>query len=284
RDLGAATQPLDSFLGFRISPDGRRVAEAIMSPDGIGFIAMHEPARGIHTPFTTGPVARWNPVWSPDGRRVTFAASSGAPPDIVIKSLDDPGPGQLVLHTGDALVPTDWSPDGRLLLIDVGRIGRPGLDRDLWVLPLAGERKPVALLETTFDEGNAVFSPDSRSLAFVSDESGRPEVYVQAFRVDSPALYGERRRVSTAGGVAPRWSRDGRELFFVSGDNQLMSAAVRGGEIARPAPLFRVRTADFEVSPDGRRFLVRVPSGDGIPTAITVVVNWPASLAGRGVR
>ncbi len=182
----------------------------------------------------------------------------------------------------------DVSPDGKSLVYI--RLGQGGVF-NVWMLPLSGGGKPTALLESAFNKREVRFSPDGKFLAMISSESGRPEVYVTSF--PGP---GERVRVSTGGARHLRWSRDGRELFYISSDQSLISVPVRTSpalELGAATPLFSIRkggtesgaldrgiTSGFDVSPDGKRFLIVFPEvlGDELP--LTVVVNW-ASEAGK---
>jgi dipeptidyl aminopeptidase/acylaminoacyl peptidase len=150
---------------------------------------------------------------------------------------------------------------------------------DLWILPLFGDRKPFPFLNTPSYEKEVRFSPDGRWLAYVSDESGKNEVYIQSFQKS-----GEKRTISTAGGSQPVWRRDGKELFYLAADNRLMVVPVKVGssfESGVPAALFRIDPAvehAYDVTSDGQRFLVNtnVTRAESLP--ITVVVNWTASL------
>jgi hypothetical protein len=150
---------------------------------------------------------------------------------------------------------------------------------DLWTLPLSGEPTPSPLVQSPFDEQGARFSPDGRYVAYYSNESGRYEVYVAPFPVS-----GGKTRVSVGGGRRPHWSRDGRELFYLS-DDGLVSVPVRLGpsvEPGAPALLFAVKGSstwlDFDVSSDGRRFLAVVPEFIADAQPLTVVLNWPAEI------
>ena len=149
---------------------------------------------------------------------------------------------------------------------------------DIWILPLAGDRKPFPFLRTPFDEGPALFSPDGRWIAYNSDETGRNEIYVAPF--PGP---GGKWQVSSDGGSNPRWRRDGTELFYVSPDQKVMAVGVRAGpgfKSAAPVPLFAARFLNhlyYDVSADGQRFLVETEVPEE-PTPLTLVVNWTAGL------
>ena len=180
--------------------------------------------------------------------------------------------------------PTDWSRDGRLVLYYELT---PDTQRDLWVLPVAPDGKPEAgakartYLRTRFNESQGRFSPEPspRWVAYTSDESGRDEVYIQAF----PEPRGKF-QISTGGGRYPEWSPDGRELFYVSADGKLIEAGLKMGTDSvtpsTPHELFAVPRGDtrqpYAVAPDGKRFLVQIPAGGSQP--LEVVVNWPALL------
>jgi hypothetical protein len=166
-------------------------------------------------------------------------------------------------------------------LYSAGISDAAGQQRDLFVLPLSGNRKPFPFLQTPFREDRSSFSPDGRWVAYGSDESGRFEVYVAPF--PGP---GGKRQLSTAGGGWPRWRRDGREIFYLAADNTLMTAEVNGRgsafDVGRVTPLFKVNTFrvgnPYDVSADGQRFLINTPKAEASAVPITVVVNWTAGL------
>ena len=152
----------------------------------------------------------------------------------------------------------------------------PSRATHLWAVTVAGDREPIAIAQTSFQETNGRFSPDSGWISFQSNETGRAEIYVQRF----PGA-GGKGQVSTNGGTDPKWRRDGREIFFLAPDNRLMSVSISlpqdGSQIqlGNPAPLFTLPSAsDYAVTPDGQRVLVNVPSGEATVPPITVVLNW----------
>ena len=161
----------------------------------------------------------------------------------------------------------------------------PKTNGDIWVLPLEGDRKPFPLLHTEFSEKDPKFSPNGKWIAYSSDESGRGEIYVQSF----PDL-NNRKQVSTAGGANPEWRRDGRELFYLAADGNLMSVEVKTDgvfEASIPKSLFRIKsprvaTQNYEklytVTPDGERFLVRSAVSQEDPLTINVLTNWEKGL------
>jgi hypothetical protein len=170
--------------------------------------------------------------------------------------------------------PTDWSRDGRYL-IEAGEDPKTG--RDIWVLPLFGDRKPFPYLHSPFNETDGKLSPNMKWLAYVSDETKRNEVYVGTFPKAT-----RKWQISTNGGGPPTWSRDGKELFFISADRKMMAVEVKGGanfDWGVPRVLFDAHiTPDslFDVSKDGR-FLIAVPEQAGV-IPINVVLNWPVAL------
>jgi hypothetical protein len=158
----------------------------------------------------------------------------------------------------------------------------------MWVLPTFGDKKEYLLLNSPFDEHSPQFSPNGRWLAYSSDETGNYEIYVQSFSAGGK-LGADKKRVSTAGGILPVWRRDGSELFFVAADGQMMSSSVKTGgtefEFAAPKALFKthmmswtINFHEYDVSPDGQRFLIGTLIGDAKAPAPTVILNWMAEL------
>jgi Tol biopolymer transport system component len=174
---------------------------------------------------------------------------------------------------------TDWSPDGKNVLYN-GLGEKPGLD--LWVLPLNGDAKPYPLLQSEFLESKGHFSPDGRFFAYVSNESGREEVYIQSF---PPA--GGKWQVSTGGGSQPHWRRDGKELFYISADRKLIAVSVKldgSVEIGASTPLFQIEVSGFnapnryDVTADGQRFLINSPVEVTGQAPFNVILNWTSTL------
>jgi eukaryotic-like serine/threonine-protein kinase len=202
------------------------------------------------------------------------------------------GQDELLLKNEDNKVPNDWSRDGRYVLY-ARQAPSPGSRSELWVLPVAGtaaDRKPSPFLEAAFNVASGQFSPDSRWIAYASDESGRPEIYVQPFPASAA---GGKWLVSSGGGTQPHWRRDGKELLYIAPDGKLMAAEVSTDTAFHPGvprPLFDTRLvtsttnvgiADvfwWDVSPDGKKFLVEMASEENTSSPITVVLNWQAGL------
>jgi dipeptidyl aminopeptidase/acylaminoacyl peptidase len=175
----------------------------------------------------------------------------------------------------------DWSADGRYLVYT--QAGPEG-GTELWLLPTSGDRKPVPFLKTQYNVLQGQVSPDSKWIAYTSNESGRNEIYVQSF----PAG-GGRWLVSSSGGSLARWRRDSKELFYRAPDGRLMATPVRqaakGLEFGTPSPLFRVSEAQgifsypYDLSPDGQKILALVPTQVARDAAsLNVIVNWDAEL------
>jgi Tol biopolymer transport system component len=175
--------------------------------------------------------------------------------------------------------PTAWSPDGRFILY-IRRSPNP----NIWVLPLAGDRKPFPFRETPSSEWPTAFSPDGRWVVYFSNESGRTEVYVSPF--PGP---GEKTLISTAGGIDPRWRQDGKEILYLN-DNKLMAAAVSADrdrfEVGDVKPLFDLPKvgprAAYDVSPDGQRILAVTQKTQAGLAPLTLVMNWPELLKKLG--
>jgi serine/threonine protein kinase len=265
--------PPGNYLSVSIAPDGRRALfDRARSGIGTYDVWSFDLERGTETPVTSEPEPEVYPLWLPDGKSVAYSAvRTSSAPQLFRKDLAT-GKEQELLPGGSFQIAEAVSPDGRFLIYEESS---EHAWFDLWALPLTGGGKPVALLQAPFSKGDLRFSPDGRYLAMITGESGQPEVYVMAY--PGPA---ERIRVSTGGAQGLRWSRDGRELLYVSGDRHMMSVPIKTSpslQIGTPAALFELRGSDwkgFDVSPDGKRFLAIVPKivADELP--LDVIVNW----------
>lgn len=272
-----------TYADVHLSADAKRVAISLADSSAtIRDLWLFDVGRGLRTRFTFDPAQNIAPVWSPDGSRVVFSSNRKGVSDLYLKAASGAGNDELLLSDALNKTPAGWSPDGRFILYNRGRglTGPP--DSDLWILPLLGDRKPYPFLQTRFNEVGGFFSSDGRWIAYVSNESGRNEVYVTPF--PGP---GGKWQISTTGGNFLRWRRDGKEIFYLALDNRLMAAAVNGQgaafEVGDVRPLFTMQVAGprfpYDVSPDGQRFLVNtVANQTSVPTSMTVVVNWMASL------
>jgi Tol biopolymer transport system component len=277
KTLGNAADPV-VYNELELSPDASRLAGSRSDTNGTTDIWVVDLARRSHTRLTLAAGRSVTPVWSPDGSHIAFASAREANFNLYRKAVSGADE-ELLTRSSDDKYPNDWSPDGKFLLYEALNVKSKS---DLWILPLTGERKPVPLLQSQFNESQGQFSPDGRWFAYTSDESGRPEVYVQSFPSG-----GAKSMASKGGGSQPRWRRDGKELFYVSVGSTMAVDVVTGstfqaGEPHRlfNAPFFAgVRTANvhrYAVAPDGQRFLTHV--APVVPEAgpINVVINWQA--------
>jgi len=275
--------PVGDYGDLDISPDGRWVAVS-MSDAARGQnldVWVLDAARGQTSRLTSDRTDEFRPRWLPDNRRVAYQSDHLGFYDLYRRSADGGPEEKMLLDEHDKGI-DDISADGRYALYASATDGPRG---DLWALPLSGKAEPIRLTQTReFTEGMPRFSPDGRWIVFRSDESGRQEIYAQPF----PS--GPKRQVSSGGGDAPVWSRDGTEIFYVAPDGRLNSVgvSVRGAELASsaPQPLFDLRLAgspwldprQYAVAADGQRFLVVRRVEDAGPEALVVVLNWIAGL------
>jgi dipeptidyl aminopeptidase/acylaminoacyl peptidase len=273
-----------------LSPDEKRVAVSVFDPSQrTRDLWLVDVARGMRTRFTLDPADNINASWSPNGSRIVFNSLRGQSLDLYERPSDMSRSEELLFSDNRQNYPFRWTPDGRFLsYISLGGKTQTGI----WVLPLRGgvsgaveERKPIVYLDTEFREEFPQLSSDGRWMAYKSNDSRMNQVFVESFP--------ERRakvQVSIAGGNWPRWRDDNRELFFLSPDNMLMSAAVtmsnsavEVGEIRR---LFRAPTRQpgrtvtfaYDVAADGERFLFIAPTEETANSPITIAVDWLAQL------
>jgi len=273
RRVGAIGGP-GEYVHVAISPDDRRVAfERLDDSSGNGVVWLHDIDRSATTRLSLDASWNWSPVWSPDSARVAFASAPDGKAGIYVKAADGAGAQQPLVITSLLSHPTDWTRDGRSLLLDGAAAGG---NADVWMLPLSGDRKPFPLLQTAFSESEARVSPNGRWLAYTSNESGRSEVYLRSFPEGDT-----KRLVSAAGGRQASWRGDGRELFYRTDAGAMMAVPVNGdGSLAgTPQELFRARIQqsfvgryDYAPTSDGQRFLVNTITNDATPMA-TVIMN-----------
>jgi serine/threonine protein kinase len=258
-------QPYSAEGAIRLLPDGRGALVTRMV-DGSRNVWLVNSETGEKRRITLESSREISGYSAPDGSRVLFASVVNGVAQLFETSVAG-GPATPLLVTPELKEPDDWSADGRYILY-----AAQTRSFDLWALPLTGEKKPIPVAQTDFYEGDGRFSPDSRWIAYVSEESGRPEVYVQAF--PGP---GTRVVVSAEGGSQPAWGADGRELFYMSPDNHLMAIPItfEGSRIdfGKAVELFQVRAGStYAPARDGRRFLINVLLEDSPP--ITILLNW----------
>jgi Tol biopolymer transport system component len=237
--------------------------------------------RGTSSRLITDPYGAHQPGWSPDGRRIVFSSNRLGGLALFVTRSDGSGNPEPVLPGEKAFAyVADWSADGRFLLYEVGRAGNP----DLWILPFDGDRTPYTFLSSPARETQGQFSPDATWIAYTSDESGSPEVYVRRF-----PYTGTKWRISTHGGAQGRWRHDGKELFYLALDGRLMAVDVKASsssfDVGAPHALFVTgitgsfvdRFNQYVVTRDGQRFLVNRSAEDENSAPITVVMHWDAA-------
>jgi serine/threonine protein kinase len=261
-----------------LSPDGRRVAveRTVANETDLSVL---DSVRQIRLPRGSSDTLVRFPVWSRDGNRIAFEAFGSGTIRLGARPSSGGGSEEVLFESPQAKIPTDWSPDGQFLLYFVPD---PKTGTDLWVLPINGARIPVVFLKGESNEVWGQFSPDGHWVAYQSNETRRFEIYVRPF--PGP---GELVPISTEGGVYPRWSRDGKELYYIAPDSKLMavSVSIKNGrfEAGTPTALFMTsrvggganvvgRSQQYDVAGDGR-FLINVEA-DSSPTPITLLVNW----------
>ena len=282
-ETGWMRQPFATSI--RISSDGQKVVADLTDPRvGTSDVWSFDLVRKVASRFTAEVTDESSPVWSPDGSRIVFSSDRAGANDLYVETTDGRQNAELIFSRNGPQVATDWSSDGKWLLVEDNS---RDTGRDLWVLSLDGKREARPIARTRFQEWGGRLSPDDHWMAFVSDESGSSEVYVVPF-IGS----GDKKRISTAGGISPRWSRDGKELFYVSPDSgSIMAVAVSLSPTfaaALPVRLFDLQSANtarrprevgYDVSPDGRSFLLSTPPEQPRPGGIAVVLNWQQELA-----
>jgi eukaryotic-like serine/threonine-protein kinase len=267
------------YAGLALSPDERRVAVTLETgaPENVD-IYLIDIVRNIRSRLTDHPGQDLSPVWSPDGTRIAFQSARAREPIAMRQRLSDGTGGDELLLDGAGnftMSPSGWSKDGFIAYTTRGS--------DVWVLPLSGDRKPFALAATPFIEGQAVFSPDGRWIAYMSNAGGQRDIYVQSFPGPGP-----KSQVSKDGGTHPVWRADSRELFYLAADGTMMAVPVGAGrsfDAEAPRALFpsnawRVSMNQaYAVTKDGPRFLVNaMPQKSSDVAPLTVVVNWAAAI------
>ena len=270
---------VDVYRDLRLSPDASRIAvERVDQEDGSSKVWLLDLERGRSAPLVRDVSRTAQAVWSPDGRRVAFTAT-----DLTVTTLYEMpargGDKTLLFQSTDSLLLSDWSKDGRFLLYAQNA---PSTQDDLWVLPVTPKGEPLLYLRTPSIERQGQFSPDGRWIAYSSDESGVFDVYARRFP-DTGQCW----RVSTGGGGQPVWRADGQELFYLSEQHQLMSAAIVSAAdaliVQPPRPLFELPRGEaldnrsgYAATPDGQRFLFNVQANEPMAARIVanVLLNW----------
>ena len=281
--LGAA----DESTGLQapsVSPDGQRavVHRAFQRNFDIWVMDGTRSSR-----FTFAEARDRFPIWSRDGQRIVFESNRAGHRDLYQKSSSGTGPEALLVQSQQDKIATDWSTDGRLILY---QSTDPQSDRDIWVVPLGGDRTPQVFLKTPFSERQGAFSPDGQRVAYMSNESGRDEIYIRPLGAPAAPATADgangQWQVSPAGGIHPRWRADGKELYYLRPDGVMMAAPIAAlGAPPVPSPpvaLFPTRISgggadtqqgrQYDVAHDGR-FLINTVL-DEASAPITLLMNW----------
>jgi eukaryotic-like serine/threonine-protein kinase len=271
-----------NYLGLDLSSDEKRVVTERMDPQSkTGSVWVTDLVRGISSRITFNPSWQYAPIWSPDGNKVLFDSNreqaGGSRPGNLYVTAASGGTEEPLLLSDAWKWPDDWSKDGTLVLFHT-------LEADgkaqLWVLPVSDDRKARPALQAGSTGAHGQFSPDGKWISYVSDESGKDEVYVQTFPASA-----KKWQISNGGGWQPRWRSDGKELFFIASTGELMVVKVSftpkfGASV--PLPLFKAQLAgwggrhQYAVSHDGQRFLAITGDENAIP--LTVLTNWLADM------
>ena len=286
------------LFDVRLSPDGERLAFNVGDPLQRNLGGRFG-ARGRDAPHKRSDTDHGVPVWSPDGSRILFGALAGKDRRGIYQKPSS-GAGRRGTSAGVGDSDTQVAPRAGPAMADLSSTrGETGTlsHGDIWVSALTGDRKPRLFVQTPVAAYDGQFSPDGRWVAYTSKESGREEVYVVPFDAakvlntgpeSANANAGAKWLISTSGGHSPRWRRDGKEIFYLAPDSQMMRAAFEGRgssiEVGTAQPLFRVGTtpeptSPYDVTPDGKRFVVNTSSNKSMP--LTLVVNWTSRLGSK---
>ena len=286
--LGSVGDPA-GYNNPALSPDNFKLAVAKDDPEkGAPDIWVIDLSRNTSTRLTTDPSVDDMPLWSPDGSHITFKARRQGQWGLhQIPVQQNSAEVTLVTAPGPNVTPLAWSRDSELLLYSATVESSPASRNRLWLVRALRDRQPFAYSQSAFTDAQAQLSPDGRFAAYVSDESGRSEVYVRRFPTGDGKW-----RISADGGTEPAWRGDGHELFFLAANQTLMSVPVKSGslpEFGTPARLFDTSMTSrfsnvayvrnqYAVTTDGQRFLINQRPEGGATPPVTVVLNWAAAL------
>jgi serine/threonine-protein kinase len=275
--------PQRSYLFPRISPDQRTLAVEIEGPTH--DLYSYDFARGVMTRMTTDGLSH-APVWTPDGRQICFRSWKAGTMTMWRMPSDRSGPEERITSVGAWQSPVGVSPDGRYLAFNQGM-----MPSDVYVLPLDGRGQPQPVVKSGFSNAAAKFSPDGKWVVYCSNESGRPEVFVQPWPGPGPKI-----QMSSEGGTDPLWTRKGDEIFYRNADKMMVVPVSLAGSLqaGRPRLLWEghyshgmssscgppgVSSGNYDITADGRRFLmVKDEDQDVYSTKLVVVLNWAREL------
>jgi len=281
KSAGAVAEQ-DRYFYPRLSPEGNRLAVTIFNgTSGTGDVWIFDLKRSSKTRLTFGPAIQHSPVWTPDGKTVFYSSNSKGGNHIYAKAADGSGSERTILESSDATeVPVSFSPDGHYLAYQ-RRTGSL-VNSEVWVLPLVGESKPSPVVQTSFDDSSPAVSPDGKWMAYQGNESGRTEVYITAFPEG-----GAKWQASTNGGEEARWRKDGKELFFLDATDKIVAVDVNSAgkavQLGVPHTLFQAggtqrQLGPYDVTADGKKFLINGGIVKQGSEPLTLVLNWPSEL------
>ncbi|MBN2318797.1 MAG: serine/threonine-protein kinase [Acidobacteria bacterium] len=290
KEIEKLGEPLEGLMNPELSSDGSQLAvdQPTQGMEGNALVWLTETTRAVFSKLTSINEAQQFAVWSPNSSQIIFSSLREGAWDLHRMFANSSGEVEILLESSEPGIyrfAYDWSRDEKFLLytsVD------PKTNRDLWALPMTGsEHQPILIANTSFEELNGQFSPDAHWVAYQSNESGMYEIYVQPF--PGP---GTKKTVSIGGGTQPRWNPEGNEIYYIAPDDMLMAVPIHiaGNNVSveDPIPLFPSRIpregymdimrAQYDISPDGRRFLINTNVDNSAPSPITIVTNWTQSL------
>jgi serine/threonine protein kinase/Tol biopolymer transport system component len=284
-EVGVAAAPAQ-YRNVRLSPDDKSIAFD-RSEDANSDVWTMDLTRGVPSKITFAPIPDRLPLWSPDGRRILWSSRRNGVQDLYVKAANGTGQDEKLIAMGSPFgMATDWSRDELVLYhLQGGKTGQ-----DLWIAPQrtgasSEPQKPFAYLDSNFNEAFGAFSPDGHWIAYESDESGKPEIYVQGYPLPNQKV---KVKISSAGGTDAAWSKTSRELFYLGADRNLMAVKYRATattfdpeatKVLFPVPGSLVHRS-YAVTGDGR-FLIAKPVDENMSDSVTWVLNWLAEPTQR---
>ena len=280
RVLGTIGDPAE-YSDPRISHDGQKLAVSIDTGEGGNNIWVFDLVHGTRNRVTFGNGINAGATWSPDDKSLIFSSGRGGIYQLYEQPADGSGEARRLTDGSTTEVTGFWSRDGKYLAYTVPNPGNG--NSQIWLLPLLGDRKPYAFLHSNYDVLNPAISPDSKWLAFASNETGHDEIYVV------PLAGGTGKwQISSGGGIEPRWSTTGNEISYLSPGGDLMVADIKSSSnsigVGNLTKLFHIGETSartifrYDFSPDGKRFLVMTVGGQTPTDPLTIISNWPALL------